>query len=118
MTSDPGGHNDSDDSQDDKPKDDDDSKPKPPPDDDDNNNTSKGGPPKNTQVIVQQRRWRGPTRRYGQAQRRPADTPARQAAFSTGPGEAVEYHYHRVPTYHHQYATDSDMASGMENNPT
>ena len=97
MASDPGGHNDSDDTQDDDP----DAKPKPPPDDDDNQNTGKGGPPQNVQVTVQQQ---------------PADRPNRQAAFSTGPGEAVEYHYHRVPTYSHQYATD--MAVGMENNPT
>jgi hypothetical protein len=90
---------------------DDDDKPKPPPDDDD---------PQNTTVTVQEKtrqRWRGPLRRYGQAQqRRPADRPNRQAAFSTGPAEAVEYHYHRVPTYQHQYA--QDMATGMENNPT
>ena len=97
----------------------DDGKPKPPPDGDDNSNTGKGGKPAATTVTVQEKtrqRWRGPLRRYGQAQRRPADLPNRQAAFSTGPAEAVEYHYHRVPTYHHQYATD--MATGMENNPT
>lgn len=115
MRSDPGGHSDSDDSQDDKPPDDDDTKPPPKPDDDDNKNTGKGGPPSNVQVQVTQKRI-GPLRRYAQAQAQPADRPNRQAAFSTGPGEAVEYHYHRVPTYAHQYATD--MATGMENNPT
>ena len=86
-------------------------------DDRDRRNTGKGGGRGGEMVTVQERRrWRGPTRRYAQAQRRPADRRQAESAFSTGPGEAVEYHYHRVPTYHHQYA--AQMAEGMENNPT
>lgn len=47
-------------------------------------------------------RWR--TRRYGQAEKRPADYQIDPAIYSTGPGRAEVYHYHRQYTYHDQYA--------------
>ena len=42
---------------------------------------------------------------YGGQQ--PADYPNEQAAYSTGPGEAVQYHYTRQDLYNEQYAQET-----------
>jgi hypothetical protein len=64
------------------------------------------------------RRWPGRRRRYAQAEYQPADRQSAPASYSTGPGAAEEYHYHRTPTYHHQYAAEMTQQPGAENNPT
>jgi hypothetical protein len=65
----------------------------------------------------------------------PQDYPDEAAAFSTGPGEAAQYHYTRQDLYNEQYAQEQVAAdqqapgygsgpgqvsirSGMANNPT
>lgn len=66
------------------------------------------------------------------AERQPADYPAEDAVYTTGPDTVDAYHYHRQPTFHDQYAADSEAQQnaqpensgyswsfpGGENNPT
>lgn len=73
----------------------------------------------------------------GTPDKQPQDQPNETAAFSTGPGEAVEYHYHRTGTYADDYAAQAELqqfesqerapniggpgeivTSGAANNPT
>jgi hypothetical protein len=68
---------------------------------------------------------------------RPPDYPNDAAVYTTGPGQAVEYHYHREGTYADEYAQQADLqqfqtrerapniggpgeivTSGAANNPT
>jgi hypothetical protein len=79
------------------------------------------GPPPTSGVSVTQtigRRWPGRRQRYAQAEYQPADLQSAPASYSTGPGAAEEYHWHRTPTYHHEYAAAMATDTGMENNPT
>ena len=72
-------------------------------------------PPPSSGVSVTQtigRRWPWRRQRYARQQYRPADPLSSPASFSTGPGSAEEYHWHRTPTYHNQYA--SDLAAAQE----
>lgn len=42
---------------------------------------------------------------------KPQDYPDEPAVFTTGTGPADQYHYHRQPTYHDQYAMENQGES-------